>query len=646
MSVIAVFYVFIHIMIKHLLCSLATLLLFPYIIAAQSLYPGQFAESIHVTNVPTKAKCFELKEVRLLPSRFYDNLKRDSAWMMSISTDRLLHSFYNNSGVWGGKEGGYMTVKKLGGWESLDCELRGHTTGHMLSALALIYAATGNDVFKVKSDSIVAGLAKVQEALGNGYLSAFPEELINRNIRGEAVWAPWYTLHKILSGLIDQYLYTDNAMALTIARKMGDWAATRLEGIDESVRARMLRNEFGGINEAFYNLYAITGDCKYKNLAEFFYHNEVIDPLKIRNDDFGTKHTNTFIPKVLGEVRNYELSGDVSSRLAAEFFWDEMTGKHIFASGSLSDKEHFFPLDDFSDHITGYTGETCCTYNMLKLGRHLFCINADAKIFDYYERALYNHILAQQDPQTGMVTYFLPMATGTHKVYSTPENSFWCCVGSGFENHAKYAESVYFKSSDSNILYVNLFIPSTLNWEEKGLKLKQTNNFPADLSTNLTLIETPESQLTLKIRCPQWAEGVTVKLNGKSQNVKKGSDGYVPLQKKWKIGDKVEVAFDTRIRIEESSADNLVNLFYGPVLLAGRLGKEGMEDPAPDSNPGIYNDYYTYDYHIPDNLPTEIDIQSLRQTAPLRWKTHQEVTVEPLYDVNRERHIIYWNLPN
>lgn len=620
-------------------------LLLPVAAVAQSFYPGQFEGKLRAQLQKTPVQCFDLEDVRLLPSRFRENMLRDSAWMMSIPADRLLHSFYNNSGVWGGKEGGYMTVKKLGGWESLDCELRGHTTGHILSALALMYGATGDEVFKVKSDSIVSGLAKVQKALGNGYLSAFPEELINRNIRGEAVWAPWYTLHKILSGLIDQYLYTGNETALATARGMGDWAADKLAGIDEATRARMLRNEFGGINEAFYNLYALTGDEKYKSLATFFYHNEVIDPLKANDGDFGTKHTNTFIPKVLGEIRNYELTGSVPSREAAQFFWDEMIGKHVYASGSLSDKEHFFPLDKYAEHITGYTGETCCTYNMLKLGRHLFCISPESKIFDYYERALYNHILAQQDPENGMVVYFLPLATGTHKVYSTPENSFWCCVGSGFENHAKYAESIYFKSSDSEALYVNLFIPSSLRWEEKGVHLVQENNFPAEPSTTLTLTETSKAPLAIKLRYPHWAEAVSVKINGKKQMEIKGTDGYLTLQRKWKKGDRIEVSFDTDIRIEQSPADNLVNLFYGPVLLAGRLGTEGMHAPAPVSDPALYNDYYTYDYKFPSDLPSELDIDSLKAVGPLRWETHLGVGVEPLFDVNRERHVIYWKLP-
>lgn len=618
------------------------ILALPLITSAQSIYPGQFEEIKNIQEVKTPVECFELSEVTLLPSRLRENMERDSAWLMKIDAERLLHSFYNNSGVWGGKEGGYMTVKKLGGWESLDCELRGHTTGHILSALALMYGATGEEFFKIKSDSIIEGLSKVQKALGNGYLSAFPEELINRNIRGESVWAPWYTLHKLLSGLIDQYVYTGNPQALILAQGMGDWASEKLKDVDEATRAKMLRNEFGGINEAFYNLYSVTGEEKYKNLAKFFYHNEVIDPLKSKDSDFGTKHTNTFIPKVLGEIRNYELTGDNESRELARFFWDEMMANHIYPTGSLSDKEHFFPVDKYEDHITGYTGETCCTYNMLKLGKHLFCVEPESGIFDYYERSLYNHILGQQDPESGMVIYFLPLATGTHKVYSTPENSFWCCVGSGFENHSKYGESIYFKSNDDNALYINLFIPSELDWKERGLKLRQENNFPSNPATSFTMLETTKEPITLNLRYPYWAKDVEIKVNGKRQELKKSDNGYLQLARKWKRGDKIEVNFDTELRIEPTPVENLVNVFYGPILLGGRLGIEGMVAPAPISNPELYNDYYTYDYHIPEGIEKNLDFPNLVQLEPLKWQTSEGVILEPLYDIHGERYQVYW----
>ena len=538
-------------------------------LTAQSVYPGQHAGKLkRETVAPMKVKSFDLKDVRLLPSRFRENMMRDSMWMASIEVNRLLHSFRTNAGVFAGREGGYMTVKKLGGWESLDCELRGHTTGHLLSAYGLMYAATGSEQFKQKGDSLVNGLAEVQTALGNGYLSAYPEELINRNIRGTSVWAPWYTLHKLFSGLIDQYLYSDNQKALEVVIRMADWAYHKLKPLDETTRQKMIRNEFGGVNESFYNLYAITGDERHRWLAQFFYHNEVIDPLKELRDDLGTKHTNTFIPKVIAEARNYELTEDENSRKLSDFFWHTMIDHHTFAPGCSSDKEHYFDPARFSKHVSGYTGETCCTYNMLKLSRHLFCWTADAAIADYYERALYNHILGQQDPQTGMVTYFLPLLSGSHKVYSTKENSFWCCVGSGFENHAKYGEAIYYHNDKG--IYVNLFIPSVVNWREKGLTLRQETDFPAEETTVLTIRAQNPVETTVYLRYPSWSKGVKVFVNGKKIAVKQKPGSYIAITRLWKDGDRITADYPMCLRVE-TTPDNPQKgaLVYGPVVLAG-----------------------------------------------------------------------------
>lgn len=619
-------------------------------LSAQSLYPGQAADRLSVANsIETRAEAFELKDIRLLPSRFRENLQRDSAWMMSIGVNRLLHSFRTTTGVWSGREGGYMTVKKLGGWESLDCELRGHTTGHILSASALMYAATGSDCFKAKGDSLVNGLAEVQKAYGNGYLSAFPEGLINRNMQGKSVWAPWYTLHKILAGLIDQYLYAGNALALEVAENMAGWAYGKLNSLDDGTRRLMLRNEFGGMPEAFWNLYSISGNEQHRFLAEWFYHNDVIDPLKAGKEDFGTKHTNTFIPKVLAEARKYELTGSQESRSAADFFWHEMIDHHTFAPGCSSDKEHFFAPEKFSKHISGYTGETCCTYNMLKLSRHLFCWNTSAEVADYYEQALYNQILGQQDPQTGMVCYFLPLKSGSHKVYSTPENSFWCCIGSGFESHAKYAESIYYHKADS--LYVTLMIPSVLSWKDKGITITQKTAFPEEDKTSLHISAEKTVKATVLLRYPSWSGKPEVRLNGRKLAVKEKKGEFVSITGKWKDGDIIEVRYPMSLRLSYAPDDSsLAAVFYGPVLLAGRLGTDGFIGKQPDSDPSLYNDYYTYDYHIPDGLDTQLDVDTdnlngaFIKTGPLEFATPSGDRLSPLYDIHRERYVVYWNL--
>lgn len=621
------------------------------IVSAQSVYPGQHQGKLKKETVaPLQAESFDLKDVRLLPSRFRDNMLRDSAWMTSIDVNRLLHSFRTNAGVFAGREGGYMTVKKLGGWESLDCELRGHTTGHMLSALGLMYAATGSEIFKLKGDSLVNGLEEVQNALKNGYLSAWPEELINRNIQGKGVWAPWYTLHKLFSGLIDQYLYADNKKALTIVTRMGDWAYNKLKPLSEETRKLMIRNEFGGINESFYNLYSITGDERYRWLAEYFYHNDVIDPLKELRDDLGTKHTNTFIPKVIAEARNYELTRNETSRKLSEFFWHTMIDHHTFAPGCSSDKEHYFDPKKLSQHLTGYTGETCCTYNMLKLSRHLFCWTGDSSIADYYERALYNHILGQQDPETGMVAYFLPLLSGSHKLYSTKENSFWCCVGSGFENHAKFGEAIYYHNNQG--IYVNLFIPSQVTWKEKGLTIRQETKFPQEETTRFTLQAENPVRTTIYLRYPSWSKDVKVSVNGKKISVKQKSGSYIAITREWKDGDQISATYPMQIKME-TTPDNpdKAALLYGPLVLAGERGTEGMQAPAPFSNPALYNDYYTYNFHVPAHLRTSLKLDKKhperalqRVGSDLKFTTEQGDVIRPLYDLHHQRYVVYWDL--
>lgn len=622
---------------------------------AQSHYPGQHAGKLVVPDRLRPALySFDLDAVRLLDSRFKQNMEREEAWILSIETNNLLHSFRTNAGVFSGLEGGYDNKKKLAGWESLDCELRGHTTGHILSGLALLFASTGDEKFKKKGDSLVTGLSEVQQALNqNGYLSAFPQELINRNIAGKRVWAPWYTLHKILSGLIDQYLYCDNKQALDIASKMGMWAYNKLKQVTQEQRTVMLRNEFGGVNDSFYNLYSITGKNEYKWLGQFFYHKEVLDPLKEGKDILNSKHANTYIPKLIGLTRDCEIEGNKNEDSIAGFFWHTVVNHHSFVTGSNSDKEHFFQPDEISKHLTGYTGESCNVYNMLKLTRHLFIHTGANEYADYYEKALFNHILGQQDPETGRVAYFLPMMAGAYKVYSTADSSFWCCVGSGFENQAKYGEAIYYHSE--NDLYVNLFIPSELTWKEKGIKLVQQTNFPENGKMSFS-IQTPQTvSMPIHIRYPSWASlGVSVKINGKGVQLSTVPGSYITLNRKWKAGDVIEVNYPMELKaVATNDNPKKVAFVYGPIVLAGEMGTAGMENRAPYSDPKLHNDYYTYNYRIPGNIVTRLDVdrnnlaESIKPVngERLTFKTAKEgITLKPLYDIHGERYVVYWDL--
>ncbi|MBD8388953.1 glycoside hydrolase family 127 protein [Dysgonomonas sp. BGC7] len=627
------------------------------ILSAQSVYPGQHGTKISKEiKGEIKAYSFDMQDVKLLDSRFKENMERESKWILSLGVDRLLHSFRNTSGTYAGREGGYMTVKKLGGWESLDCELRGHTTGHIMSGLAYLYATTGDDVYKVKADSLVQGLADVQNTLmqmgQKGYISAYSENLINRNIEGKSVWAPWYTLHKIYAGLIDQYLYCNNQQALDIVSKAASWAYQKLSPLTEEQRTLMLRNEFGGVNEAFYNLYAITGNEEHKFLAEYFYHAAVIDALAQKKDEFYFKHANTFIPKVIGEARNYELNNSERSKDIAHYFWNTVVDHQSYCTGGNSHKEKFIQSDSISKNLTGYTQETCNTNNMLKLTRHLFCWDANPKYADYYERALYNHILGQQDPQSGMVAYFLPMLPGAHKVYSTPENSFWCCVGTGFENHAKYGEAIYY--NDGKGVYVNLFIPSELTWKERGISIKQETQFPNDENVLFTISTDKTTRMPIYLRYPYWASKVEVKVNGKKVNIKQTPSSYITLDRTWKNGDKIEVRYPMNLHIAETNDNpDMAAIMYGPLVLAGMMGTDGMKSPAPFSDPTLYNDYYTYDYHVPANMQTslQVDRDNLSKSIvkvdgnKLVFKSVKDnISLEPIHNVHHQRYVVYWNI--
>ncbi|WP_066220195.1 glycoside hydrolase family 127 protein [Formosa haliotis] len=625
---------------------------------AQSHYPGQHQDKLALKdNNRTKAMAFDMKDVTLLDSRFKENMQRESNWILSLKTNSLLHSFRTNAGVYSGYEGGYDTTEKLGGWESLDCELRGHAVGHILSGLSLLYATTKEDVYKTKADSIVIGLAEVQKVLNqNDYLSAYPQNLIDRNIAGKRVWAPWYTLHKLYAGLIDQYLYTDNKLALHVVEGMANWAYDKLQLITPEQRTIMLRNEFGGMNDVFYSLYEITGNKKYKWLGEFFYHNESLDPLKQKVDNLNKKHANTYIPKLIGLIRDYEIEGNKENKEVTEFFWNTVVNHHSFVTGSNSDKEKFFKPDHQTEHLSGYTGESCNVYNMLKLTRHLFGLEADVKYADFYEKALYNHILGQQDPATGMVAYFLPMLPGAHKVYSTPSASFWCCVGTGFENQAKYSEAIYYHNNKG--VFVNLFIPSELNWKEKGFVLKQETKFPYDDKTTLTISVNKNVKTALYVRYPSWATlGATVKVNGKKIRVKSKPGSYINIDRVWKNNDKIEITFPMELHWSNSKEDSDVRaVMYGPIVMAAELGTEGMKKPAPYSNPQLHNDYYTYNYNVPTTLNNHLEVKGDKikkwlepvHNKPLTFKSvglkNKELTFIPLFDLHRERYNIYWDL--
>ena len=610
-------------------------------------YIGQDSDLLSVqSKIPVKAYSYKLQDVRLLDSRFKENMERDKSWLMRINLQRLLHSWRVNAGI-------KTKAKPYSGWEALDCELRGHTIGHVLSAFALMYASTGDINFKLKGDSLVVALAECQRILNqDGYLSAFPQNLIDRCIAGEDVWAPWYTIHKIMAGLTDMYLYANNKKALEVATKMSGWAYRKLSKLTPEQQATNLKNEFGGMIETSYNLYAITGNKEDSALADLFYDHKVLDPLSVNSDILEKLHANTQIPKIIGEARGYELTGAEKPKAIADFFWQTVHDHHTFATGGNSDREMFFAKDKISEHIAPLSTETCNSYNMLKLTRHLFSWTADVKYADYYEQTLYNHILAAQDPETGMASYYMPLNSGAFKVYSKEDSSFWCCVGTGFESNAKFPEAIYYH--DDKGVYVNLFIPSVLNWREKGVKIKQETKYPEEATTTLTVESSQEIKMPIYLRYPCWAtNGAIVKVNGKAISVKQKEGSYITIYRKWKTGDKIEVTFPMSLRLVATNDNpDRVAIAYGPIILVGEAGKEGITKAASY----IEREKVMRNYKVPTSINDHLNAKGKivsdwvkpMDGQPLSFKTvgvsANSFSLIPYYKVHGERYIMYWNM--
>lgn len=591
-----------------------------------------------------KAKPFSLEQVRLRDGIFRDAMLRDQAFLLQIDPARLLRNFHLVAGL-------PTAAEPYGGWESPDCELRGHTVGHYLSACALMTASTGDLRFKERVDVIVTELGLCQDALPAqgytpGFLSAYPETFFDRVERRLSIWAPYYTLHKILAGLLDAYTYCGNTQALGIVEKVADWIMFRIGRLTLEQIQIMLLNEPGGMNEILANLYGITGKPEHKALSLAFNDEVVLDPLARRVDQLDRLHANTQIPKAVGTARQYELTGEMRYRDISSFFWERVALHRSFVIGGNSDDELFFPVNRFSQHLSPVTAETCNTYNMLKLTHHLFSWEPSAQTMDFYERALFNHILGSQDPEMGMMLYFASLKPGHFKVYNSPEHSFWCCTGTGMENHAKYGEAIYAHDSDS--LFVNLFIASDLRWDEKGLVVRQETRFPDQDTTRLTLHCQSPTRLSVKIRHPAWTDRLSITINGEDAAVQRSADGYVSLEREWRDGDRIDVSLPMRLSLEAlPGTPDTVAVLYGPIVLAGALGTENM--------PGVYQaEMHTRESAV-HRLPTPAvpaltgDTDAILRNIvpvtgyPLTFKVGG-ITLIPFYRLHHQRYTVYWQL--
>ena len=551
---------------------------------------------------------FSLQDVKLLSSPFLQAQQTDLHYILALDPDRLSAPFLREAGL-------TPKAPSYTNWENTG--LDGHIGGHYLSALSMMYAATGDTAIYHRLNYMLNELHRAQQAVGTGFIGGTPgslqlwKEIKAGDIRAggfslNGKWVPLYNIHKTYAGLRDAYLYAHSDLARQMLIDLTDWMIDITSGLSDNQMQDMLRSEHGGLNETFADVAEITGDKKYLELARRFSHKVILDPLIKNEDRLNGMHANTQIPKVIGYKRVAEVSkNDKDWNHAAEwdhaarFFWNTVVNHRSVCIGGNSVREHFHPSDNFTSMLNDVQGpETCNTYNMLRLTKMLYQNSGDVdnsnkpdpRYVDYYERALYNHILSSQEPDKGGFVYFTPMRPGHYRVYSQPETSMWCCVGSGLENHTKYGEFIYAHQQDT--LYVNLFIPSQLNWKEQGVTLTQETLFPDDEKVTLRIDKAAKKNLTLMIRIPEWAgnsEGYEITINGKKHlsDIQAGTSTYLPLRRKWKKGDVITFHLPMKVSLEQiPDKKDYYAFLYGPIVLATSTGTENLDGIYADDSRG------------------------------------------------------------
>jgi DUF1680 family protein len=596
--------------------------------------------------IPDVARPLPLSAVRVTGGPLKHAQDLDAEYLLKLEPDRMLAYYRKRAGLEPRAQG-------YGGWDGDGRNLTGHIAGHYLSAVSLMYAATGDPRFKARADYIVKELKEVQDKNGDGYLSALEggrekfNELASGNIRSgsfdlNGLWSPWYTLHKTFAGLRDAYRFTGNRTAQEVEIKFATWAEGILLKLDEAQTQKMLNTEFGGMMEVLADLYADTGDKRWLNLSHHFDHHAVLDPLARREDRLSGLHGNTQVPKLLGVLMRYIYAGDKSDGTAAEFFWDAVALHHSYATGGHGRDEYFGPPDQLSDRVDGRTDESCNVYNMLKMTRRLFAIHPDIKYAEFEERALFNHVLGSIDPEDGRTCYMVPVGRGVRHEYQDMFRDFTCCVGSGMESHGLHGDGIYYESGDR--LWVNLYVPSTATWQSAGVNLSMDTNFPEGDSATLKLTVQKSRQFTLSLRRPSWVgEGFSVKINGKTVTLLSTPGSYVELKRTWKSGDTVALVLP-KILHEEAMPDNpkRAALMWGPLVLAGDLG------PEPERRSWLAEP-------IPSFIAAERPV--IEWLRPVTEKPgsflgvgrdpdgrEREVDFVPFYRLHRRAYALYWDL--
>ena len=592
------------------------------------------------------AQPLPLSAVRLTGGPLKHAQDLNAEYLLKLEPDRMLAYYRKRAGL-------EPKAEPYGGWDGDGRNLTGHIAGHYLSGVSLMYAATGDVRFKERADYIVKELKEVQDKNGDGYLVALAaaREKFGEVARGEikssffdlnGMWSPWYTLHKTFAGLRDAYRFTGNKTALEVETKFAAWAETIVGKLDAAQLQKMLNTEFGGMNEVLVELYADTGDQRWLALSHRFDHHAVIDPLSRREDKLEGLHGNTQVPKLIGVLMQYIYSGDKSSGTAAEFFWDAVVNDHSYATGGHGRDEYFGPPDQLAERVDGRTDESCNVYNMLKMTRQLFALHPDVKYAEFEERALFNHVLGSIDPEDGRTCYMVPVGRNARHEYQDMYRAFTCCVGSGMESHALHGDGIYYEAKDR--LWVNLYAPSTANWQSEGVTVTMQTAFPDGDAATIKLVVQKQKVFTLSLRRPSWAEaGFLINVNGKQFAGESKPGSYVDIKRAWKTGDTITLVLPKTLRIEGLADNkNRAALMWGPLVLAGDLGPERRGAPT-ESIPS----FVIEEKPVSQWLQPVADRVGVFRTVAVGRVTDgsaKEMEFVPFYKLHRRMYSLYWDL--
>ena len=633
------------------------------------VYPSVVLAMVHAAPGETApvqlARPLPLSAVRLTDGPLKQAQDLDAKYLLSLDINRLMAGYRLRAGL-------DAKGKCYGGWDSVEGkQLTGHIAGHYLSAVSLMFAATGDARFKQRADALVAQLKEVQDKRGTGYLGAltdatgrdaadiFEQEIAAGRIRSggfdlNGMWSPWYVLHKMFAGLRDAYRFAGNRTALDMEIKFGEWTERVMAKLDAAQIQSMLNTEFGGMNEVCVDLFADTKNPRWLELSRKFEHQAVTDGLKHGQDILPGKHANTQIPKLIGSLDRYAATGEQDDLTAAAFFWERVASHHSFATGGHGKDEYFGEPDHLNDRIDGRTAESCNVYNMLKLTRRLFCYRPSAEYADFEERVLFNHVLGSMDPHDGATCYMVPVGRGVEREYADMADSFTCCVGTGMECHALHGDGIYYDAADK--LWVNLLVPSTADWQVAGVKLEMATGFPLGETATLKMKMAAPKTFTLVLRKPAWTGGgFAVRINGAAARGKPAAEGsgenaggsmLLEFQRTWHDGDSVDVTLPKSLRLEALPDNpNRVAILWGPLVLAGRINPAGGHQSAPGS---YVDDLTAIPVFVAAGDPVSDWLKPVDGRAGVFRSAgvgrERDVELLPFYQLHRHRYAAYWDL--